>query len=213
MTTRVKICGITDEDDLAIAITAGADAIGVISAVPVDTPRSIAPEQAARLVDAVPPFVTSVLVTMPESETDVLELADRIGPDIIQVHGDVRTETLEAISAQAAVIRAVASGEAEMIEAARPFVDALLLDSVDERGAGGTGETHDWNAARDWVKSLSVPVILAGGLTPDNVQEAINEVNPYAVDVASGVENAAGKEAAAVNRFIAAVRKANGGTT
>lgn len=191
--TRVKICGITSREDLEIAVEAGTDAVGFIVDVPVDTEREIDPKLAVELARATPPFVTTVLVTMPDSPEATVELASRIQPDIVQIHGGTTPGDLAYLSANVHgdVIKAVSPDTAAKYET---VADALLVDSLDETGAGGTGTTHDWDRTRDLVERLAAPVVLAGGLTPDNVTEAIETVSPFAVDVASGVEGDAGRK-------------------
>ena len=202
--TRVKVCGITTAEDLRTAVAAGADAVGLIAGVSTETPRAVAPERAAELADAAPPFVTTVLVTMPESPEVALELAGRVRPDAVQVHGGLPPGDLASLCADAgaAVLRAVAPDDAPAHDG---VADALVVDSLDESGAGGTGETHDWARTRALVESLSSPVVLAGGLTPGNVADAVETVDPFAVDVASGVEADPGrKDPAAVSAFVRA---------
>ncbi len=208
MTTRVKICGMTDRADLAAALDAGADAVGLVSEVPVETPREITPERARTLADAVPPFVTSVLVTMPEDIDDLCDLVDAVGPDVVQLHGEFAAADLATIPEIMPVIRALDVDEEDAIRRAADHADAVLIDSTDEQGAGGTGETHDWVRSREYVEGLDVPVVLAGGLTPANVREAVAQVRPYAVDVASGVEGPDGKDADAVAAFVSAAKGA-----
>ncbi|MCD2200283.1 phosphoribosylanthranilate isomerase [Halobacterium sp. KA-4] len=203
--TRAKICGLTNERDRRAAVDAGADALGFIVDVPVDTPREVSVERAADLVAAAPPFVTTVLVTMPESPERAVELVDRVNPDAVQLHGDgpVSDVAYVAANTSAAVLKTVDSADPE---GARydDVADALLVDSVDEEGAGGTGRTHDWDATREFADSVDSPVVLAGGLTPENVAEAVATVEPFAVDVASGVERTGGeKDHDAVRRFVA----------
>lgn len=206
--TRVKICGLRTHADLEIAIEAGADAVGVISNVPVDSPRAVPIETARELVTETPPFVTSVLVTMPTDADAALDLIETVSPDAVQLHGPLATDAVARIATSHPVISAIDVDETDEIEASADVVDAIILDSTDEHGAGGTGRTTDWERARAHVAALDVPVVLAGGLTPDNVASAIAHVEPYAVDVASGVEGDDGKDAAAVNRFIAQARTA-----
>jgi phosphoribosylanthranilate isomerase len=202
--TRVKICGLTNHRDVAAAVDAGADAVGVIADVPVDSPREVAVDRAAELVAAAPPFVTTVLVTMPEAPARAVELAERVEPDVLQLHGDLPVGDVAHVAANADV------SVVKTVDAAAPrggryddVVDALLVDSVDSEGAGGTGETHDWAATRDFVDLVDSPVVLAGGLTPENVAEAVDVVEPFAVDVATGVEAAGGeKDHDAVERFV-----------
>ena len=204
--TRVKICGLTGPEDRDAAVAAGADAVGVISDVPVDTPREVAAETAASLVEGVPPMVTSVLVTMPSSVQATVDRQAQVGADAIQIHGSLSPQKLGGLAARvdAAVIAAVDATE-ESIEEYAAAADALLVDSTDEEGGGGTGETHDWTRTREIVERVDVPVILAGGLTPENVREAVGTVEPFAVDTASGVEASGGqKDHDAIERFVAA---------
>ncbi|WP_435068436.1 phosphoribosylanthranilate isomerase [Haloplanus sp. C73] len=202
---RSKICGVTSETDLQAVADAGADAVGIITEVSVDTPREVAPERAANLVAAAPPFLSTVLVAMPDTATRAVELAGAVAPDAIQLHGEFDDADIRYIrrEARADVITAVDAGDPERVRRYDGVADALLLDSTTESGAGGTGETHDWHAARALVEDLSTPVVLAGGLTPGNVAEAVETVDPYAVDVSSGVEQTGGeKDHDAVAAFV-----------
>ncbi|WP_436927221.1 phosphoribosylanthranilate isomerase [Halosimplex amylolyticum] len=187
--TRVKICGVTSATDRDAVVAAGADAVGVICDVPVDTPREVDEETAADLFDGVPPLVTGVLVTMPDGVDDAVTLAEALKPDAVQVHGGLSPSELGALGRRVSqdVVAAV-DAEAEDVGAYAGEADALLVDSVDAEGGGGTGETHDWERTREIVADLDVPVILAGGLAPDNVAEAVETVRPFGVDVATGVE-------------------------
>ncbi|MFC7228331.1 phosphoribosylanthranilate isomerase [Salinirubellus salinus] len=203
--TRVKVCGVTREADLRAVADAGADAVGLISGVSVDTPREVSPERAASLAAAAPPFLTSVLVTMPERASDTVALAERVGVDAVQVHG-VDPET--AVELRSHVRTLVVATDADRAPAYEGCADGLLVDSVDESGAGGTGETHDWARTRELVDSLETPVVLAGGLTPENVGEAVETVGPYGVDVASGTEASGGvKDHDRVRAFVRNTRR------
>ncbi|MCO8252919.1 phosphoribosylanthranilate isomerase [Haladaptatus sp. AB618] len=198
--TRVKICGLTNEDDLAAAIDAGADAIGLLVDVPVDSPREISPDRAVELAHEIPPFVSTVLVTMPERIERTVELAQLVEPDIVQVH-DTSVGDLAYLSSNidANVIPVIAP-DTDRPERYDTVADGLLLDAGK---VGGTGETHDWDRARELSDSLSSPVLLAGGLTPENVADAVETVEPFAVDVASGVESSGGeKDHDAVESFV-----------
>ncbi|WP_336135565.1 phosphoribosylanthranilate isomerase [Natronomonas amylolytica] len=202
--TRVKICGITTREDLEMVVDAGADAVGFIADVSTDTPREISATRAVELARAAPPFVTTVLVTMAERPEATADLASRVQPDVVQVHGDLSSGDLAYLSAkvQGDVIKAVSPEDATQYDT---VADALLVDSLDESGAGGTGETHDWDRTAELVDSLASPVVLAGGLTPENVGEAVRRVEPFAVDVASGVEADPGrKDPDAVSAFVRA---------
>ena len=210
--TRVKLCGITSEDDRDAAVAAGADAVGFIVDVAVDTPREVTVESAADLVDGLPPFVSSVLVTMPDSVEDALALQQAVRADAIQVHGTLSPEYVGGLRARADATVLAAVSPDDDVAAYADHADALLVDSVDEAGGGGTGETHDWERTRGVVSGVDVPVVLAGGLTPDNVAEAVETVGPYAVDTASGVESAGGvKDADAMEQFVARARAADPG--
>lgn len=204
--TRVKLCGLTCKADVTAAVAAGADAIGVIAGVPVDSHREVSLEMAQTLVSTTPPFVTRVLVTMPDTVDEALSRIDRIQPDMIQLHGTYNSDDLARIAEHIPVIHAFDVGNVAGMQAVESIVDAVLIDSTDEQGAGGTGETHDWERARTRVHTLSVPVILAGGLTPTNVGEAVEQVRPYGVDVASGVETNTRKDPAAMASFVRAAR-------
>jgi phosphoribosylanthranilate isomerase len=205
--TRVKICGLTNAADRDTAIRAGADAVGFITDVPVDTPRELEAETASELVTGVPPFVTSVLVTMPAGADEAVSLQQQVGADAVQIHGSLGPDGVEAVRERldAPVLVGVDAGESA-IDGYASVADALLVDSTDDEGAGGTGETHDWEQTREYRRRFDVPIVLAGGLTPTNVGDAVETVDPFAVDVASGVERAGGqKDHEAVEQFVDAV--------
>lgn len=202
-TTRVKICGLTSEADRDTAIGAGADAVGFISDVPIDTPREISAEQAERLVTGTPPFVTSVLVTMPDSVQDAVGLQSDVGADAVQIHGTLSPEKVGGLRARLDVPVVAAIDLSADIEAYADVADAVLVDSTDEDGGGGTGQTHDWERTRVVRAEIETPLILAGGLTAENVEAAIETVDPFAVDTASGVERTGGeKDDEAVRKFV-----------
>lgn len=208
---RVKICGFTREEDVAMAIDAGVDAVGAIVDVPVETPREISPAHARRLFDGVTPFVTTVLVTMPESVEAARELVAAVDPDALQVHSGLTPAEVGELAA-AVDVDVVVAVDASATDSARRYAtvaDAIVVDSTDESGAGGTGRVHDWERTRSLRDELDVPLVLAGGLTPDRVADAIDTVDPYAVDVASGVESVGGiKDRVAVTDFVRAARSA-----
>jgi phosphoribosylanthranilate isomerase len=203
---RVKICGVTNDEDLRAVERAGADAIGLITDVPVDTPREVSLEVAADLAAMAPPFLTTTVVTMPETVDAASETVDAVQPDVLQVHGEFGPEALRSLreAVPAKVIAVVDAEASERVRTVAPAVDAVLMDSVDDAGAGGTGETHDWKATAEVATTVDAPVVLAGGLTPENVAEAVETVQPFAVDVASGVERSGGrKDHDAVDAFVA----------
>lgn len=202
---RVKICGLTHREDLELVAAAGADAFGLIVDVPVESPRAIDPEQAAALVAQAPPFLTSVLVTMPDSAARARALLDTVDPDVLQVHGGLSAAEIRNVATDYPTIATFDLAEDLPPRSLTNTLDGILLDSTDEAGAGGTGRTTNWAGARSEVRRLDRPVILAGGLTPTNVAEAIAEVEPYGVDVATGVEGPepGRKDPQAVRRFVA----------
>lgn len=209
--TRTKVCGLTSEADLEAAVDAGADAVGVIADVAVDTPREVSIERAADLVAAAPPFVTTVLVTMPPAPDRAVELVRRVGPDAVQLHAGLPPGDLAYLRSQVAarVVQAVDADDPEQARRYDDVADALLVDSAGPDGGGGTGRTHDWERTRELAGELASPVVLAGGLTPDNVAEAVAAVEPFAVDVASGVERDGGvKDHDAVAAFVENARRA-----
>jgi len=213
--TRVKICGLTSPGDRDAAVAAGADAIGVISGVTVETPREVDTETAVDLVAGVPPLVTSVLVTMGEAVQPIARRVETVRPDVVQVHDGLTPAELGALRRRVdAKVVAVVDAQHESIAEYADTADALLVDSVDAEGGGGTGETHDWDRTREIVAELDALVVLAGGLTPENVAEAVETVRPFGVDVASGVESEGGvKDHDAVGRFVARARAATDETT
>ena len=189
---RVKICGITSQRDLLVAAEAGADAVGFIVDLP-QSPRNLSTDKAKRLIRDTPVFVKTVVVTIPKNLSRLEEIYRELNPDVIQVHGithmhkEIRGRLPDACLIGAIQVRPDLNID-EVLEAADTF-DAILLDTHTPSGYGGTGKIHDWKLSgriRDVV--YPKPLILAGGLKPENVKEAIRVVKPYAVDVSSGVE-------------------------
>ncbi len=192
MTVRVKICGITRKEDLDVAVEAGADAVGFVVGV-ASSPRNLSLKEAETLIRQVPLFVKSVLVTVPRSIDDFATYK-KLNPDVIQIHGDNlhASESIRMKLPNTMLIRGVNAKVANNLEAvakASKLFDAVLLDSFVEGQYGGTGVVHDWELSRRVKQAIQPkPLILAGGLNPDNVAEAVRTVEPYAVDVSSGVE-------------------------
>jgi phosphoribosylanthranilate isomerase len=187
---RVKICGITTVADAKIAEDAGADAIGVIMFS--DSPRAITPERAAEIFAALGPFIATVCVSTTRLKKELKTIL-ALNPTAIQVYHDLPLSQRKRIR----VIRALGNG----VVPDSPC-DALLIDE-----SRGTGKKCDYQSARDVVSDISIPVILSGGLTPENVREAIAEVRPYAVDVSSGVEKKPGiKDPEKIYAFIKACK-------
>ena len=186
--TRVKICGITRPEDAVAAARLGADAIGLVFYP--RSPRAVTPAQARAVLDVLPPFVTSVGLFVDEAPEQIEAVLREVPLDLLQFHGDESPEAcarfgrpwIKALRMRAEIDLPC---EAERYGEAR----ALLLDAYHPSAPGGTGEVFDWGRI---PHDLPLPIILAGGLGPDNVGRAIAEVSPYAVDVSSGVEAAKG---------------------
>ena len=193
---RVKICGITRVEDARFAEQAGVDAVGVVMYSPTSR-RSVPDAKAREIFSALGPFVTRVIVTHTESQSD-LEKILAFRPDAIQIsHPFVFEKTPGA-----RVLRVIGRGDAVPADC-----DAVIVDE-----SMGAGKTFDRDFAKTVVKESAVPVILAGGLTPENVGVAIREIRPYAVDVASGVETAPGiKDHTKIAAFIRAAQEADHG--
>jgi phosphoribosylanthranilate isomerase len=205
--TRIKICGLTRLADAVAAVEAGADALGFVF-VP-GTPRFITPAHAAAIVRELPPFVTKVGLFVNAPETVVRETVAAAGLDTVQLHGEETPEFAAALRGTVKVLKAFRVRGAASLELVPPYryaVDAFLLDAFVAGAHGGTGAKFDWPLALP-AKKCGRPVILAGGLTPENAAEAVRQVRPFAVDVSSGVESAPGlKDAEKVRRFIANAR-------
>jgi phosphoribosylanthranilate isomerase len=204
---RVKICGITRKEDLDAAVAAGADAVGFVVGV-ASSPRNIALEKAEKLIRQVPPFVKSVLVTVPIG-IDEFEMYEKLNPDAIQIHGEnlhaaasVRLKIPNTMLIGA--VNANLANALDIVSRAAKLFDAVLLDSFANGNYGGTGIVHDWELSKRVKQAIHPkPLILAGGLTPENVAEAVRTVQPYAVDVASGVELQPGiKDHKKISEFI-----------
>jgi phosphoribosylanthranilate isomerase len=212
-TVKVKICGITRDDDLQTAVTLGADALGFIVGVPAST-RNLSLKQAEKLINQVPLFVTSVLVMVPQSVDDILQTCVHLRPDAVQLHGSILIDPvrLRTTLPNVSLIRALTTKSVTLPECASDAskgYDAVLLDSFAKGMSGGTGLIHDWNLSKRVKQTIHpMPLILAGGLTPENVQDAIHTVQPYAVDVSTGVESHPGsKDPAKVLAFIRNVKE------
>jgi phosphoribosylanthranilate isomerase len=192
--------------ELDYALSMGADAVGFV--VEIENSRHCISAMAAReMVKRVPVFVKSVAVIAPRDVDEAEGLAKKTGSDLLQVHGDLELKDLIALKDRISqkLIAAVPAGSVEAYS--RSLVaDAVLLDTFKNGVLGGTGEIHDWSQSAAMVKDLKVPVILAGGLSPLNVGEAIKRVRPYAVDVSSGVETSGRKDPSKIMAFIQEVR-------
>ena len=203
MTTKIKICGITNIEDALFAAEAGADALGFVFYE--KSPRYVSSETVKKIISMLPPFVTTVGLFV-NAGGEAIETTVRLsGINVIQLHGDETPE--ECSFAPHPVIKAVRVKDAGSLAGVEKYpVSALLLDAWNDQQYGGTGESFNWQLARNLTGQL--PIVLAGGLNPDNVAEAIRVVAPYAVDVSSGVEKSPGeKDHDKIRKFIQQVRQ------
>jgi phosphoribosylanthranilate isomerase len=207
MPTRIKICGLTRLEDAQRAVELGAAALG-FNFFPL-SPRYIEPAAARAIVRRLPPFVTAVGVFANETDAGhVISLAREAGVTAVQVHGPRFPALRELVSVFTLVVAVAVREGFKPEELGKIEASAFLLDAFDPDRLGGTGKTFDWSVARE-AKQYG-PIILAGGLTPENVAWAVREVSPFAVDVASGVESAPGiKDPAKLRAFFAAVEDAD----
>ena len=203
MRTRIKICGITSVEDALAAAQLGADAIGLVFYPP--SPRYVEVEQAAEIAAALPPFVTTVGLFVNADEQTISEVVSRVQIDLIQFHGNECHDYCGLH--QRPYLKAVRmSDEVDLDKQMADYAQAraLLLDTYKAGVPGGTGEKFNWDRV---PAHLADKIILAGGLTPENVKDAVAQVHPYAVDVSGGVESAPGKkDTEKMARFIEAVR-------
>lgn len=203
--TRVKMCGITRPQDALAAANSGADAIGLVFYA--KSPRNVGLDQAASIVRALPPFVTSVALFVNPHPDEVRTVLRQVRPDVLQFHGEETPEFCRGFGVpylKAARVRP----ETDLLQFAALYADAqgLLLDAWNESAHGGTGECFDWNLI---PANPPKPIILAGGLNPGSVRRAIETVHPWAVDVSSGIEQAKGiKDAALIAAFMKEVENA-----
>ncbi|MCB1759878.1 MAG: phosphoribosylanthranilate isomerase [Gammaproteobacteria bacterium] len=206
MRTRVKICGITRREDAEAAVAAGADAIGLVFYPP--SPRAVTIEQAARLVAALPPFVSVVGLFVNADRDEIRRIVQRVPLDLLQFHGDEPPAECEGYGRP--YLKAVRMRDGiDLLEQRKRYsgAAALLLDSYRKGVPGGTGATFDWQCI---PAEIAPSIVLAGGLDVDNVERAVRLLRPYAVDVSGGVEREKGiKDAAKIAAFIRGVERAN----
>lgn len=206
MSPKVKICGITNQEDAEIAVREGADALGFVFAS--QSPRCIEPAVAKHIIQNLPPFVLPVGVFVNQPVDSIRNYFDDCGLALAQLHGDESPAFCESLGRP--VVRALRLRDRSSLLALAEFkgrmrVRGFVVDAFSSTAYGGTGRTTDWALAGEVAHVL--PVILAGGLTPENVQEAIRQVQPYGVDVSSGVEQSPGrKDPEKLRAFIQSVR-------
>jgi phosphoribosylanthranilate isomerase len=210
---HVKICGITRYEDLKVAIDAGADLIGFIIGV-TSSQRNLDRAKAKKLISKVPNEVSSVAVTVFKTKEELTKIYDDLETDYLQIHGNLQSilKSLPETLSKERIIGAVNGRNPDASELAVKVSDifpTILLDSTTNEGLGGTGMTHDWNLSRR-IRDTIYPnrLILAGGLAPENVEDAVKKVRPYGVDVSTGVEEKPGiKDHKKIFDFITKVKE------
>jgi phosphoribosylanthranilate isomerase len=217
MSVRVQIAGVSSLEECLALERAGADALGFTVRLPDGVHDGLTETRARSIVAALPPFISTVAITYVDNAQETADLCRFLGVSSVQLHGEFPTRELEMLRAampHLKIIRPVlvtgepAIGEARALERR---ADAIILDTYDPATGrrGATGKTHDWQLSRRIVEAVRVPVILAGGLTPANVAEAIRTVGPWGVDVHTGVEDADGtRNLRKMREFIAAAKAA-----
>lgn len=202
MRTRVKICGITREEDAKAAVQCGCDAIGLVFFEP--SPRFVRPDAASRIATQLPPFVDAVGLFVDATPTFVRDILSQVRLDLLQFHGEETPEYCRQFGVP--YLKAVrVKPETNLLQYAAAYADAkaLLLDAYVSGTPGGTGTTFDWTLI---PQDFPMPIILAGGLDAGNVSEAIQQCRPYAVDVSGGVERQKGiKDADKIAAFMRGV--------
>ena len=203
---KVKICGITNLDDALHAVDVGADALGFI--LYPESPRCVTPEIVRTIVERLPPFTLSVGVFVNEARESIRRVVEECRLSLVQLHGDEAPDDCRALGRP--VIKAIRLRSRDDLVPMNGYaVSGFLVDAFVEGSRGGTGTTVDWGLAREATEYG--PMILAGGLTPNNVGRAIAEVQPYGVDVSSGVEMFPGKkDPEKVRQFVMAARRGDG---
>ena len=202
--TVVKICGITNPGDARVAADAGADAVGLVFA---ESPRRVGVEEARRICVALPENVIKVGVFVDAGPEVVLRIAREVGLDLAQLHGDETPETVTAIrDGGVKVMKALSVRDAASLQAMERYeADLFLLDAYSEKARGGTGERFDWRVAKSLRGRDNI--VVAGGLGPENVREAVELLDPYGVDASSSLEDEPGrKNDERVRRFVLAAK-------
>ena len=203
---RVKVCGITNREDASMAVELGATALGFIFA---PGPRQVTPEKAREIIGTLPPLVWAVGVFVDETLSNIREIRDFCRLDLIQFHGDESPETCrEMMPRSIKAFRLKDASSLAPLACYRGNVRAILLDTYQQGMKGGTGKTFDWSLAVK-ARELGIPMILSGGLNPFNVAGAISAVNPWAIDVNSGIEDRPGqKNPLLVRELMESIRRA-----
>lgn len=215
MHCRIKICCISSHEEARLAIRHGADALGLVGRMP-SGPGPIADELIASIAKTIHPPVASFLLTSEQTAKDIIAHVNRVHTNTVQIVDELAEGSYDEIRQALPHLKIVqvihVTGEESIGQALQvhKYVDAVLLDSGNPKAAvktlGGTGNTHNWNISRDIVKEVNVPVFLAGGLHAGNVQEAVNTVRPYGVDICSGVRSNGKLDIQKLDAFISAVK-------
>lgn len=202
---KIKICGITNLEDALYCSSLGVDAIGFVCT---KSPRKVSMDKLEPILKRVPAFITTVGVFVNESMGFIQKVLRDFRLNVVQLHGDETPQFCKELKKKVKVIKAIRIGDDFRLDRiSRYNVDALLLDTYSRVVYGGTGRAFDWDVAKKIKKLTKMPIILAGGLNPDNVASAIKFVRPYAVDVSSGVEKCCGKkDYSLVKDFVERVR-------
>jgi phosphoribosylanthranilate isomerase len=215
---RIQIAGVSSLEEALFLERLGVDALGFTVRLPEGPHDGLTEAKARSIIQALPPFIATVAITYVNQAREAIELCRYLGVTVLQLHGDFPSGELEMIRVAAPhlkIVRAVAVTGPEALAVARSYerrVDALILDTFDPSTGrrGATGKTHDWNVSAAIARNVRVPVILAGGLTPENVATAIATVRPWAVDVHTGVEDGEGRrDFGRMRAFVEAVRRAS----
>jgi len=206
---RVKICGITSLDEAKLCIDAGADALGFLVGITHLAEDKIDKKKAREIIEKIPPYVSTVAVTHLTDAEEVIDLCRFINVSTVQIHNTMSPEDVVRIKRAAPAMKIVKTfhvNDQLSMEDIRRFIgiaDAILLDTKTETRLGGTGLTHDWTVSSRIAKEINVPIILAGGLKPDNLKNALDRVSLlFGVDVNSGVETDGRKDRCKVKKFI-----------
>ena len=212
---RVQIAGVSSLEEAQFCEQVGVDALGFTVRLPSGVHDGLTEAKARSIIATLPPFIVSVAISYVATAREAVDLSRYLGVGVLQLHGEFPTQEIPVIRAglpHLKIIRAVHVIGPEALAKARSLerqVDAIILDSFDpDTGRhGATGKTHDWDLSRQLVEASRVPIILAGGLTPANVREAIGIVKPWAVDVHTGVEDADGRRNFdKIRAFVAAAK-------
>jgi phosphoribosylanthranilate isomerase len=202
---KIKICGITNVEDALLAVDLGADALGFMFYK--ESKRNIRPHEAHKIISKLPPFITTVGVFVNQEPNEIRNTQEEAGFDIVQLHGDESPDFCKNFGRR--IIKAIRVKDGTSLKEVESYpAGTVLFDTYSEESYGGTGKSFKWEILRDFHTSKRI--ILSGGLSPENVAQAIGIVNPYGVDVSSGVEEYPGKKSPEkLKKFIETVRNGN----